>query len=85
MVLKQMRASYPNGHEGHVFKLSAADVLVVTELNQHKCCGHPLQRGAGVNRGGVAEKGALSVLRTNSEIIHHTQRHTALDDHLHVR
>ena len=33
MVLKQMRASYPNGHEGHVFKLSAADVLVVTELN----------------------------------------------------
>ena len=33
MVLKQMRASYLNGHEGHVFKLSAADVLVVTELN----------------------------------------------------
>ena len=33
MVLKQMRASHPNGHEGHVFKLSAADVLVVTELN----------------------------------------------------
>ena len=27
--MKQIRASYPNGHEGHVFKLSAADVLVV--------------------------------------------------------
>ena len=29
MVLKHMRASFLNGHKGHVFKLSAADVLVV--------------------------------------------------------
>ena len=28
-VLRQMRTSFLNGHEGHVFKLSAADVLVV--------------------------------------------------------
>ena len=29
MVLKQMCVGFVNGHEGHVFKLSAADVLVV--------------------------------------------------------
>ena len=33
MVLKHMRASYLNGHEGHVFKLSAADVLVVIQTD----------------------------------------------------
>ena len=55
MVLKQMRASYPNGHEGHVFKLSAADVLVVKKLTISAVTIR-LQRGAGVIRGGVAKK-----------------------------
>ena len=34
MVLKQMRATYLNGHEGHVFKLSTADFLVVKKLTK---------------------------------------------------
>ena len=72
-----MRASYLNGHEGTRVQAFGSG-RPGCDGTQHKCCGHPLQRGAGVNRGGVAKKGSLSVLRTNSEIIRRTQRHKRL-------
>ena len=57
MVLKQMRATSLNGHEGHVFKLSAAVVFVVKKRSLSavatRCSVAQSDDGVGVIRGGV--------------------------------
>ena len=60
MVLKQMRATFLNGHEGHVFKLSAAVVLVVKTQTLSavaiRCSVTQSDDGVGVLREGGAKE-----------------------------